>query len=115
VQKSVSPTKGVARKASQQALGALFAFESFVDLAQADVVTQPACCIHCFNELRAPDFVLRCEFKAGDRSCTLCSPKKRACQAVRFWLFLSSLPSLSANLLFWSAPAESQAVRALCP
>jgi hypothetical protein len=44
----------------------LFAFESFVDPAQADVVMQPACYIHCFNKLRAPDFVLRCEFKAGD-------------------------------------------------
>jgi hypothetical protein len=79
VQKSAFLTKGVAQKASQQALGALFAFESFMDPAQADVVTQPACCIHCFNKLRAPDFVMQCKFKAGDRSCTLCSQKKRAC------------------------------------
>jgi hypothetical protein len=92
VQKSAFQTKGVAWKASQQALSALFAFESFVDPAQADVVTQPACCIHCFNELRAPNFVMQCEFKAGNQSCTLCLQKKRACRAVRFWHFLSSLP-----------------------
>jgi hypothetical protein len=41
-------------------------FESFMDPAQANVVMQPACCIHCFNELRAPDFVMQCKFKAGD-------------------------------------------------
>jgi hypothetical protein len=84
VQKSASPTNGVARKALQQALGVLFAFESFEDLAQANVVMQLACCIHCFNELRAPNFVMQRKFKAGDRSCTLCLQKKQACQAVRF-------------------------------
>jgi hypothetical protein len=66
VQKSASPTKGVAQKALQQALGVLFVFESFVEPAQADVVTQPACCICCFNELCVPNFVMQCEFKAGD-------------------------------------------------
>jgi hypothetical protein len=82
---SMSPTKGIVKKASAQALNALFAFESFVDLAQAELVMKPACCAYCFTEMRAPEFLVVCEIKAGDRSCALCSQKKRACRAVSFY------------------------------
>ena len=63
-------------------LNALCAFESFVDMAQTEVVTEPVCCSYCFLEMSAPELSVQCEIKAGDRSCSLCSKKKRACRAV---------------------------------